>query len=93
MKRSPEKQNQNSSETVRNEETVTSSSSETSPNASSSGLQATLGKRRRTGIKTAYSFYCDQVLEFRCVVFKFYKRYKRGKSKGVVICIVGCNSI
>ena len=68
MKRSLEKQDgkcalENSSETARNDETVASSSSETSPNASSSGLQATSGKRRRTGIKTAYSFYFDQVLE------------------------------
>ena len=71
MRMSPEKQvekiaSENSSESARNEETrsetVTSSSSETSPNASSSGLQqATTGKRRRTGIKTPYSFYCDQV--------------------------------
>ena len=72
MKKSPEKQGKKSAlenspataqkgETMR--ETVTSSSSETSPNASSSGLQATVGKRRRTGIKTAYSFFCDEVLE------------------------------
>ena len=35
--------------------------SETSPNASSSGLQTKMAKRKRTGVKTAYSFYCDQV--------------------------------
>ena len=76
MKKSPEKQeknraSENSQETAQKDETknetvtVTSSSSETSPNASSSGLQATVGKRRRTvtGIKTAYSFFCDEVLE------------------------------
>ena len=61
MKRSLEKQDGESA--LENNETVASSSSETSPNASSSGLQATSGKRRRTGIKTAYSFYFDQVLE------------------------------
>ena len=73
MKKSPEKQeknraSENSQETAQKDETknetVSSSSSETSPNASSSGLQATVGKRRRTvtGIKTAYSFFCDEVL-------------------------------
>ena len=72
MKKSPEKQeksraSENSRETAKKDGTkneTVRSSSETSPNASSSGLQTTVGKRRRTvtGIKTAYSFFCDEVL-------------------------------
>ena len=39
-----------------------SSSPETSPPASSSGLQTRQGKRKKTVVKTGYSFFCDEVL-------------------------------
>ena len=39
-----------------------SSSPETSPPASSSGPQTRQGKRKKTVVKTGYSFFCDEVL-------------------------------
>merc|ERR1719209_1421229 len=38
-----------------------SSSPETSPPASSSGPQTRQGKRKKTAVKTGYSFFCDEV--------------------------------
>ena len=44
------------------EEVEKSSSSESSPPASSSSLQTRQGKRKKTVVKTGYSFFCDEVL-------------------------------
>ena len=44
------------------EEVEKSSSSESSPPASSSSLQPRQGKRKKTVVKTGYSFFCDEVL-------------------------------
>ena len=48
---------------IKEEEKVEKSSSpETSPPASSSSLQTRQGKRKKTVVKTGYSFFCDEVL-------------------------------
>ena len=46
-----------------------SSSPETSPPASSSSLQTRQGKRKKTVVKTGYSFFCDEVLHvyYTCI--------------------------
>ena len=45
------------------------SSPERSPPASSSGLQTRQGKRKKTVVKTGYSFFCDEVLHvyYTCI--------------------------
>ena len=56
-----------------------SSSPETSPPASSSGPQTRQGKRKKTAVKTGYSFFCDEVLHDynTCIVYMVYNRFIR----------------
>ena len=61
--RSSERGEEEVGRNIKEEEKVEKNSSpETSPPASSSSLQTRQGKRKKTVVKTGYSFFCDEVL-------------------------------